>query len=400
MATRRTPLGPLVGLALIVSTTACVDTFDGAFVAIDFRADINESLVDAQTNPAVFGERRGGVTGPQELGVLLQHTGADPQTLTPGQSFPTQPPPNTHYELHWVQRGTTEDGDPSRLTFKALDFEIVPIVDLFDPCLIDDRPTDYPGIHVASIAARLADDLGFGSPTDPATRGPDDPIWDELSDDERAAIFDANRRISRQQALTARVLAVTSHDPISPAIDIGVDTTCANDPASDPGLIPPQFDAMGNPVCFDDESNQRRLELCTEYFDDNPTYYAGNDRVLTLPVAGDFFGTVYSLDPRFASGVGRFLGANVTVDADMDQVVSLLVKWQFDDDDGDGEPDPPDGFTAPDDGVVYLAGDADESSLQSRGAIIVQMENPTAADPFLTARASIQNNLNEDEITF
>ncbi|MBT8495184.1 MAG: hypothetical protein KJO07_19215, partial [Deltaproteobacteria bacterium] len=250
-------------------STGCVDSFSGAFVALDMRSQINENLVDAMTNPAVFGERRGGVTGPIDAtpfdGVLLQHQANAP--------FASQAAPDTHFSLNWVESGTDEDGNSVQYTFKAIDFEIVPLVNLFDPCMIDSEPTQWPGIQAIAVQARQAEDLGFATPSDPLSIGPDDPVWADLTDNEKAQVFDQARRVDRLQSLAGRVLAVVSYDPITPAelLATQVDTVCDNDPASDPGLIPPSFDSTQLPaivpVCYDDESNTRRRELCQQFFD-------------------------------------------------------------------------------------------------------------------------------------
>lgn len=414
MDSRRTLRGPLAAIAVMAVTQACVDPFTGGFVFLDLNSQINESLLDAQTGAVdgtgrpVFGARLGGVTGPAEPEILAQH--ADLAV------FSSQPPANTHFQLNYVRNSVDEDGNQVAYTFKALDFELAPQVNLGDPCLMDIEPTSFPGIHSTAVQARTAEEYGFATPTDPSTIGPSDPVWDSLTEDELARVFHEARRHNLVLGFSGRLLSVVSHHAGSPAQDIGIDTVCADDPSSDPGLIPPHLDfaqfALGNivPVCFDDESNARRKELCESYFDAedqdgnpiNGNYYVGSDRILTKPVNGTFFGSVYSLDPRNPLGVTRFIGSILKVDEDIGDADSLVVAWQFDDADGDGDPDYPDTF--PDDqksptGVTYLSGQV-SNGLDQRGVATFNLRNISFSDPFLNGRATIYENLDEDEVNF
>jgi len=398
MDPRRTLRGTLMATAIMVLTQACVDPFTGGFVYIDFNSQINESLLDAMTNPQVFGERLGGVTGAAEPQVLAQHSGQAP--------FASQPPANTHFQLNYVRNATDADGNRVQYSFKAGEFELQPQVDLFDPCVMDIEPTRFPGIHITAVRARTAEEFGFATPTDYATLGPSDPVWDDLTENERAEVFHTARRNNLIFGLSGRLLSVTSYHPTSPITDVGVDTVCASDPNSDPGLIPPHLDVtqLPNivPTCFDDESNARRRSLCETYFADNPNYYVGSDRILTKPLNGVFDGTVYSLDPRNPLGVTRFIGALIITDSDVGDIDGMSITWQYDDDDGDGEPDYP--ASVPDSeksptGHTYLSG-SPSSGLQQRGVTTLTLTSQEFLDPFLNADVTIYDNLDEDNVNF
>ena len=220
-----------------------------------------------------------------------------------------------------------------------------------------------------------------------------------MTENEQAEVFNTARRSNLIQAFAGRLLTVTSHHPTSPITDVGVDTVCADDSSSDPGLIPPHLDVtqLPNivPTCFDDESNSRRRELCESYFEENPDYYVGSDRILTKPLNGIFHGTVYSLDPRNPQGVTRFLGALITTASDIGNIDGMAITWQFDDDDGDGDPDYPDTFPDADKsptGQPYLSG-SPSSGLQQRGVTTLTLTSQEFMDPFLNADVTIYDNL-------
>jgi hypothetical protein len=237
--------------------------------------------------------------------------------------------------------------------FRFQDFEIRPVIDTSSPCFIEVDNTRFPGLHVTRLADKLGEITGIEDPRNPEPG--DDP--GDVSD-----LLDAQRRLGFLGAIQNQVKAVTSTSTFRyPAPG----TACVEDGGS-PSELPPI-------ACTGDRSNEVRLELCRQLWQDNPSFYEGNDKVFTLPLNGEWFGTVHGTNPVNSSSVG---GAGFYVDAVLSGIDSLLVNWQYKDFDGDGEPDYPDGFPEAeksDIGYLFMAGTPVD---KTRGVINIPLDNP------------------------
>jgi hypothetical protein len=172
-----------------------------------------------------------------------------------------------------------------------------------------------------------------------------------------------------------------------PDFPVAPDGEC---PPSDPQAIP----AIG---CTDTVSNAQRLAVCKAYWKRYPNFWEGNDRIYTLPLNGVWRGAVKGINPKNGGFVG---GANffvpLALDNDFD---ALIVNWQYEDRNGDGEPDYPMG-TADDQksniGFHYMSGTPVTG--EARGVVNISMRNRTFN--LIRADVAIFPDLNEDNVTF
>jgi len=350
----------LLGVLCLLGT-GCVDAFGGSAIDMDFQ-------------PAVNAPALAGVTPPG----------------------PGTPPFGTFFSLYAVQYVyetdadgnvvTDVDGEPvidGAFTHKAFDFEIARLVELDSPCFIDTDSDPYPGIHSSKELDRLKEDYGINDPI----ADTDKPLQ------HRIEVLTAEVRHDVQIDLQNTVKAIVTFSEVLPPgqhPDFQMGTTCVVDGASE-SLIPP-ID------CTDDESNRVRLTLCRAFWDANPTFYQGNDKVFSIPRNGAWYGGVNGTNPKngapFLGGAIFFSPAALhAVELD-----ALLLNWQFKDIDGDGEPDYPAGTPDAEKssiGFHYMAG---EPTKKTRGVINVEMRNRTILT--VEADAAIFPGLADDDVNF
>lgn len=349
-----------MGCALIavfaVGASGCVDTFDG----VDIQATFDPGVLGAAESA--------------------------------GAAQPGQPPPDTHLTLYAIDLVYQRDGDGEvvvdeegepvverSFAYGLVDFEIKSVIDLDDPCFIELDSLEagiVPGLHVTRLADKLRDRSGIDDPLDPPDGADEGDIIDILTADQRMSFLGAI-----QSDLRAVVAPSTARAPEA-------DTGCAGDGDTSPDLVPP-------PGCIDDASNERRLALCQEFWADNPDYYAGSDRAYADPLNGTFYGLVDGTNPKNQSQLG---GVEFLLDVDWTDFEAIAINWQYDDRDGDGEPDYPDDLPAEERSVLgyhYLQG---PGSVVKRGVISYSLRNRTI--PSISGEISVLNGLGEDDVHF
>jgi hypothetical protein len=347
----------LLTAALAGVASGCVDTFDG----VDIQATFDP-----------------GVLGAAESADDIQ---------------PGQPPPATQFTLYAIDLVYELDDDGNivvgedeqpvverSFAYGVFDFEIRPVIDIDSPCFIEIEnlePRSFPGLHSSQFAQKLRDVTGIDDPLSPPTGANELDVIDVLTADQRVGLFG-----SIQTGLFGVVSASAETPP-------DVDTGCVGDgtdTADD--LIPP-------PECIDDESNQRRLELCRAFWEDNPTYYEGSDRAFLDPLNGTSYGLVDGTNPSNEAPLG---GIEVPLDLDWNGFEKVAVNWQYKDLDGNGEPDFPDDLSdeeRPALGFHYMEGD---ERVVKRGVISYSLRNRTI--PSISAEVTILHSLGEDDVHF
>jgi hypothetical protein len=321
----------------------------------------------------------------------------------PGDGGFGRPPANTHYVFYAVDFEFETDEDGNRVldangepvvarsySFKVAEFEVVPAIDTANPCFMEDDEARYPGVHVNYALDRLAADLAakYGVAEFKAFDPPEGASPGDVIDLLTAEVRDRNL-----PSLQNTLKAIVSHQPVVlPAVAASCD-------AGADDLVPP-------PACFSDEANQQRKRVCERFLADNPDYYVGSDRVLTLPLNGTYFGMVDGADPRNNQFVG---GAALFVDLNLRDVDAMLLNWQYncavDGAEGfiakgrdDCTPLYPAGTARPERseiGYHYMSGRAERNV---RRVISVPMSNSTFAQ--LTGEVAIYPDLGSDDVHF
>lgn len=219
-----------------------------------------------------------------------------------------QIPSDAYFSLWGIQEGT----DRGNL-FELQRFEIHPIVDVLSPCFIDvGEHVPYPGIHVSQFGAQVALDTGI---TDISMPPPD------ATEEEKIDAATARQRMSNIASLggpTGIKVVTTATPSVYP--DVAPDCTRVD------GMIPPA-------MCTDEDSNAQRLALCQASWTDDPDFWEGTDRILTLPLNGTTYGMVVGRNPVNQAPVG---GAGWFVDEDLDTMDAFALYWQMDGVDGPG----------------------------------------------------------------
>ena len=335
-------LGLALGFAAAASGAGCVDEFKGSNVQIDFAA-----AIPAQDKPGV--------------------------PLVAGHV-----PANAHFRLYAINETKDETGVvTSSSLFELQRFEIQNVLNLSSPCLIDeDLRSRYRGVHVFQIANRIANDTGITDITNPPPESPERDLIE---------LATAQERVSRARTVGAQVKAITSASPVTyPTIG----TKCSDAADFDATLIPP-------PNCADDESNRVRLLRCQDFWAANPDFYEGRDSILASPLNGIYAGVVVGRNPINQSAIG---GSQFFVDEALGGFGAFAVYWQYDDADGDGQPDYPASVPMAERssvGQLYMYGTA---STITRGVQKVQMRSITNAA--LNANMAIFADLGEDNVHF
>ena len=338
--------------AAVLAASGCVDPFRGSNIQVAFGAGVPAAAAEGTTPP------------------------------------PGTPPANTFLSFYAVELVFERDDDGTIVTdamgepvvvdshaFHVNDFEIRPLIDLASPCFIEVENTEFPGLHVTQFANRIRAETGIDDPLNPPSGADPGAITD---------VLDADRRMEVLPLLQGGVKAVTSKSNFRyPELA----DACIED-GGEPARIPPI-------TCTGEESNRVRLELCEQIWRDNPELYEGNDKVFTIPLAGEFFGTVEGFNPINSGFIG---GAGMFVDEVLSELDSLLINFQFKDLDGDGEPDyPPETQEREksDIGFLFMQG---VPVKKARGVINVPLSHPTVGT--IVGEAVIVPELGGDDVNF
>lgn len=340
--------------AMSLTSVACVDSFGGSNITITFDE---------------------GVQTPTPEGATVENG---------------RPPPKTHFSIYAVDfvRATDGSGDiVNSYAFKVKDFEIVPLINTQSPCFLELENERYPGLHSMQELSKIRLDTGIINENDPSdARNPAGlPTTDYID------VIGARERHNKFAAIQNTVKATVEFSPeeppgVHPDFPVAPAMQC---PPTDPNAIP-------DPGCIDDVSNAQRLAVCKSYWDRFPNAWEGNDRIYTLPLNGVWRGSVKGINPKNGGFVG---GSNFFVDLSLESFDALVINWQYEDRNGDGEPDYPAGTTDEQKsniGFHYMAGTPKTGS--TRGTINVRMVNRTFN--LISADATIFPNLDNDNVNF
>jgi len=306
---------PRVCELLLVAAAGCVDSFRGSNVQID----------------------------------LSPRT---PVQASPGATPPGELPSNVHFRLYAIDESEGVDQ-----LFEIQRFEIHKIIDIDSPCFIDaGEHVPYPGLHVSQYGNLVARDTGISDPTMPPAGA---------SEADQIAAATAQQRMMNVAALggDAGIKVVASASEADYPI---VDATC------DGAGIPPSS-------CTEPEHNARRLAQCQAFWDANPDYFEGTDRVLTAPLNGTTHGMVVGVNPVSPTPLG---GAQFFVDESLAEIDEYAIFYQTD------------GVAQP--GTLLLSG---RPVVKTRGVQHVDMFSPPFPN-IVSAEMAIFVDLGEDDVHF
>jgi hypothetical protein len=307
---------PRVWPCLLCVAIGCVDSFRGSNVQIDLSPGM-----PVQASPGVM-------PGPGEL------------------------PSNIHFRLYAI-----DETDETDQLFEIQRFEIHKIVDIRSPCFIDaDSHVPYRGLHVSEFGNLVARDTGI---TDPSMPPPG------ASEEDQIAAATAQQRMANVSALggAAGIKVVSSASEADYPI---VNPTC------DGAGIPPAN-------CTEPEHNARRLAQCQAFWDANPDYFEGTDRVLTAPLNGTTFGMVVGVNPISPAPLG---GAQFFVDEALGEIDAYAIYYQTD---GVDEP-----------GTLLLSG---RPITKTRGVQHVELFSPPFPN-LVSGQMAVFVDLGEDDVHF
>jgi hypothetical protein len=287
----------------------------------------------------------------------------DLSPATPSQALVARPPQmrelpaNIDFRLYAI-RGP--EGAEERI--EVTRFEIHKIVDPTSPCFIDVPPNvPFPGVHVTQFEAKMSERTGIADIMNPP------PGATMQAQIEQATAVQRMRNVAAL-AGDFGLKAVTS---ASPGTYPAADATCTD------GGLPP-------PMCIDDASNARRLQICTDAWRADPLLFEGTDRVLTSPLNGTTFGFVIGLNPTVPPPVQIPVGgAQLVVPDPLEAVDQYAIFFQPDD--------------AADPGTLFLTGRP--TSGATRGVTHVHMDSPFLPG-VVTAELAIFTNLDDDDVHF
>jgi hypothetical protein len=316
-------MGAIKNLSLILLTLpGCVSTFEGSNVELDL----------AKTFPA--------------------------QASAYGPASPGQFEPNSHFALYALDDFTDGTKTGQRL-FELQRFEIHPVVDVASPCFIDVGPhVPYPGLHVTEFAHQVAIDTGISDVTNPpptATR------------EQQILMATAIQREANIVALGAPVgglkVITTASEKSYPAV--------AADCNGPDDQIPP-------PTCVEPAANARRLKLCQAAWANDPDYFEGTDRTLSVGLDGVTYGPLDGINPINLAPIG---GAGFFIDEAVAGSSAYAIYHQV-----DGAPPP---------GDLILYG---EPVKVTRGVLHVHLKS--VSNPSLAGDIAIFANIGEDDVHF
>lgn len=345
-------------LACALLSAACVEQFEGSNIQIDF-------------GPAMPAQTRQGVN-----------------PLPGGAQLPFV----SHYRLY----GITADADGMLTDYTELQrFEIHRIVEKASPCFIEPEVARFPGLHSSQYEAKIKEETGIIDIANPPAGASEEDKIDVATAMQRTMNIDALTRnpgeVNTPALLGAGGLKAVTSVSIASSYP-GVNNTCFDvNPDGDRNLIPA-------PSCIDDLSNEVRLEVCKRVWAENPGLYEGTDRVLTEPLAGEFFGIVTGMNPINRAVLG---GTQFFVEDVIGIYDAYAVATQYDDLTGDGVPDVPPG--APSFGPNGLNLCIGVPSYPTRGVTRVQMAGQSMS-PAVAAQLSCQlaifSDLGQDNVHF
>jgi len=283
-------------------------------------------------------------------------------------------PDNIHFTLYATDEVMDAAGATTQYLFAVQDFEIHRVVDLQSPCYIDvGEHVPIPGLHVSQYEDEIKKRTGIDDPTMPPA---------DATEEEKIDVATAVRRqvVVEEMAGVAGPKAITS---VSPQIYPATAASC-----TDTNGIPP-------PDCVEPDANQRRLELCQAQWDRNTGLFEGTDRVLTAPLNGTTYGMVNGSNPANGAPIG---GSAFFVDETLVGFDGFVIYWQYDDADGDGNPDYPASVPMNERtklGTLFLFGKPESPT---RGVIRAQMTN--LLNPDISAELAIFANIGDDDVHF
>lgn len=328
------------------------------------------------------------------------HRAGDTEITTDGQ-----PPVNTFYAFYAVQVFEDDTGTRS-YHFEVQRFEIKPLINMASPCFVelDDGSSPFPGIHVTRVLERYQNEYGITDPLNPPDTATEGEIIDVLTAVERMDV------LPRLQGQVKAVVGFSDNLPVGLHPDFPVAPDCAA-ASADAGLIPPPQCGV---TADEDDLNLQRLTVCRQYWEADqerarqqnaanyPGYsdgtYEGSDKVFTLPLNGRWRGSVTGSNPKnagFLSGA-QWYAPNPLDPGSFD---AFVMRWQYKDIDGNGEPDYPAGFPEEEKSVTgfhYMDGVPVYNV--TRGIIDVPMAH--RAFPAITGEAAIFPSLDDDNVHF
>jgi hypothetical protein len=325
-----------IGLCLIV-LAGCVDELQGSNIEFDFKSNTPTQAV------------------------------VDTAAASPGQ-FPR----DIHFSLYALS-----SSDTTGYMFKIQDFEIHKIVDLTSPCFIDvGEHVPHPGLHVSQYLDVIKQDTGISDPLNPPA---------DASQDNKIEAATAYQRDRNVHLLYDDSTGIKALSDASTAVYPAVASACG------------ATDGIPRPECTDEASNKRRLEMCQAFWNENPSYFEGTDRILTDALNGTMHGMVDGTNPVAAGSLVG--GAQFFVDEALAGFDTFAIYTQYDDADGDGIPDYPPG--TPDSqkseaGQLYLYG---KVSAPTRDVLHVHLKSPDVTSS-AGAEMIIFPNLGEDNVHF
>lgn len=281
-------------------------------------------------------------------------------------------PHNIHFTLYAFS--TTEmDGMVTGHLFPLQQFEVHRIVDLASPCYIDvGEHVPFPGLHVSQFEDKVKETTGITDVTMPPPGSTEEQQIDvatAITRQDNVELFDGEMG---PKAVTSASMSFYTNQ--------GAD---CNDTT---GIPPPQ--------CTSDAENVRRLEKCQTAWRGDDQLYEGTDRVMVQPLSGITYGFVDGMNPINLAPIG---GASFFVNEALEDFEAFTIYWQYDDADGDMQPDYPASVPMAERtplGVQFLYGTPEKPT---RGVIFVHMTSlvsPVSADVAIFA------NIDEDEVHF
>jgi hypothetical protein len=279
---------------------------------------------------------------------------------TPAQASPGQTPgagevpSNIYFRVSAIER--LDDRD---VLIEVQRFEIHRVVDVASPCFIDvGDQVRFPGLHVSEFQRAVEEDTGITDLANPPPGATEQQMIDAATAVQRMA------NIARLGGAMGVKVVTTASTSVYPTVD----ADCAG-----AGLPPPS--------CRDEDSNARRLEICTATWAADPDLFEGTDRVLTAPLSGTTFGFVDGLNPITPTPIG---GAQFFVPVALADTDEYAITFH---DDGTDETDP---------GTLFLTGVPMNGP---RGVRHVHLESPLLPG-LVTAEMTVFADLGEDEVHF
>ena len=259
--------------------------------------------------------------------------------------------------------------------FAVQDFEIHRVVDLSSPCFIDvgeRRAASGPARQ--PVRAVIDADIGipdYQNPPASATEA-----------QKRSIAATAHQRMANITALAGDGGLKARDERVDRASIPTVDADC-----TDTSKIPP-------PTCTDDASNKRRLEMCQQFWHDEPGLLRGHGSRAHGAARRHDVRHGRRQSPINLAPVG---GAQFFVDEALAGFDAYAMYWQFDDANGDGKPDYPRACPAMQThpGTLLLYG---TPTTPTRGVMHVHMTRRRQSS--ITAELAIFANLDQDTTHF